>query len=276
MKRFAGGPLFIAIVISGAALAWRLCGIGWGFPDVYEEATSVRKAWGFWGWDGKPFDFNPHFFNYPSFHFYLQFGVQAIVRLFGKLSGRVPDEAAFRAAYYLKPALFVGAGRFLTALLGSLSVFFLYWTGRRLGGARVAVPAALFLALHAVHVEKSRYVEVDVAMTFFVVLSTFYLAGAASGPARRGLFPGSAAIGLAAATKYPGALFLLHVPMAAWLAGRPDPRRVLLALLLAASVFAAASPYVLLDRSAFLRDFGAESVHMQEGHFGGGGGGPLG
>jgi 4-amino-4-deoxy-L-arabinose transferase-like glycosyltransferase len=270
-------PSFIGFLIALLALVLRLHCLDWGFPDVYEEATSVQKAWGFWGWGEEGFDFNPRFFNYPSLYFYLQFGVQALLRAAGRIAGAFPDATAFQAAYHLDPALFVGAGRILTALLGAASVFVLYAIGLAVGGRRVAVPAALFLALHSVHVQKSRFVEVDVAMTFFAVLSLFFAVRHARGERPRAIHLAAAAAGLAAATKYPGALLLLNLPLAEHLRSEPFRiRRVLLALLIAASVFFAASPYVLLDFASFLRDIGAERLHMREGHFGGAGEGVKG
>jgi len=277
VKRRARSPYFIGFWIALLALALRLYRLDWGFPEVYEEATAVQKAWGFWGWGEEGFDFNPRFFNYPSLYFYLQFGVQALLRAGGRIAGAFPDAAAFQAAYHLDPSLFVGAGRLLTALLGAATVFVLFAIGLAAGGSRVAIPAALFLALHSTHVQKSRFVEVDVATTFFAVLSLFFAVRHARGERPRAIHFAAAAAGLAAATKYPGALFLLNLPLAERL--RPEPfriRRVLLAVLIAACVFFAASPYVLLDFASFLRDVGAERLHMREGHFGGTGEGVKG
>jgi len=55
-----------AILIIAAAIL-RIYGIGWGLPQVYEEATPLFKAWEMWGWGAHDsVDLNPHFFNYPS------------------------------------------------------------------------------------------------------------------------------------------------------------------------------------------------------------------
>jgi len=64
----------VALSIVALAVALRAVGIGWGLPDLFEEATPFRKAWDMWGWGhDRGIDFNPHFFNYPTFTFYLQF-----------------------------------------------------------------------------------------------------------------------------------------------------------------------------------------------------------
>ncbi|MFH1278853.1 MAG: phospholipid carrier-dependent glycosyltransferase [Candidatus Eisenbacteria bacterium] len=272
-------PLFIiGAAITLVALGIRAHRLDWGLPDIYEEGTSVEKAWGFWSWDEPGLDLDPHFFNYPSLHFYIQFGVQALLRAGGTITGAFPDEAAFRAAYLARPGVFYLAGRWSTALFGAATVLLVFLVGLRAGGLRTAAPAALFRAFHGLHVQKSRFVEVDVTMTFFVVLSTWLLVRYVSEGKRRDLLAAGLCAGLAASVKYPAALFLLQLPWAEKIRqGAPfRPGRVLAAVLLGGVAFAAASPYVILDFGGFLRDFGAESLHMREGHFGGAGEGVLG
>ena len=64
----------VAVALIVIALALRLRGIDHGLPMVYEEAYPFKKAWEMWGWGPKQaFDLNPHFFNYPSLYFYVQF-----------------------------------------------------------------------------------------------------------------------------------------------------------------------------------------------------------
>src|SRR5262245_21030442 len=61
------------------ALGLRVNGIGWGLPNVYEEATLFKKAWDMWGFGPlRQFDLNPHVFGYPSLGFYLQMAGQAL------------------------------------------------------------------------------------------------------------------------------------------------------------------------------------------------------
>lgn len=259
----------LGLLIALLALLLRLHHIGWGLPDWFEEAVSVKRAWEFWTWGVEGFDFDPRFFIYPSLHFYMQFAVQAILLGGGYLLGAYPDASSFQLAYYVDPGLFLLAGRVLTAVLGSATVFLVFLAGWRLAGASAAVPAALFLAGNAVHVEKSRFVEVDVAMTFFAALSYLFFLKYADRGARRNLWLAAAAVGLAAATKYPGALLIVNLPAALWIRGeRPVSGKLIFSGLLALLVFAAATPYVFLDFDAFRNDFAGQVHHMREGHFG--------
>ena len=68
--------LLVGIVLL-IALYLRGRGIGWGLPMVLEEATPMREAYEIWIelMRGNN-DFNPHFFNYPSFTIYLQMILQ--------------------------------------------------------------------------------------------------------------------------------------------------------------------------------------------------------
>ena len=269
--------VLLVSAVTLAALLLRAHNMEWGFPEVYEEGTSVEKAWGFWAWERPGLDLNPHFFNYPSFHFYIQFGVQALLRMVGDWTGLFPDDGSFRAAWDLRPWLFYLAGRWSSVLFASATVFVLFLAGWRVGGKRIALPAALFLVFHTVHIHKSRFVEVDVAMTFFAALSTLLLLRYIGGGRKRDLYMAGGAVGLAAATKYPAALFLLALPWAELHRGGPFRfRPLLVAAVIAAASFFAASPYVLLDFQGFLGGFGAESLHMKAGHLGVTGGGIVG
>ncbi len=259
------------------AMLLRFLHLDWGLPDCYEEAISLQKAWGFWNWGEEGFDFNPHFFNYPTLYFYMQFGVQLFLRTFGIVSGSMPDADAFRVAYEMKPEVFILAGRTLSALLGSATVYLLYLAARSVGGDRIAIPASLFLAFHTVHLEKSRFLEVDVPATFFGMASLYFLVRFLKGSRRLDLIGAGAAVGLAASIKYPALLLLVNLPVAVWLLGRPFRLLPLLAGCAAAvAFFLLGSPYILLDPAAFLRDFGFESYHMRVGHSGSVGGGLAG
>jgi len=257
------------LLIALFALLLRLHQIDWGLPDWFEEAVSVKRAWGMWTWGEDGFDFNPHFFIYPSLYFYLQFAVQAIVRATGWALRIYPTADSFHAAYYLNSDLFLLAGRTLTALLGSATVWIAFSIGRRLAGMPAAILGALFLALNAVHLEKCRFVEVDVAMTFFAALSFLFLVKYLDDGRHRNVFLAAGAIGLAAATKYPGAILLINIPVALLLRrDRSFIRIVVMSGLVAVLLFVIAAPYVLLDFETFRNDFAGQTYHMKMGHFG--------
>jgi 4-amino-4-deoxy-L-arabinose transferase-like glycosyltransferase len=283
------------------AFGLRLYRIDWGLPQVYEEAYPFKKAWPMWGWEpGTRFDLNPHFFNYPTLYFYLQFLGQGLLFLFLRVLGRVHSVLDYRVLYTLDKTPFYLVGRSITAAFGAATVLVTYQVGRRVGGAATGVLAALLLAVNAVHIAKCQVIEVDVPLTFFLMLTLLYALRILEDPRPRNYVLAGICAGLATSTKYSGLFLVLpillaHV-MACWPAGteRAAPagrarrgrdrragtaagsgalRRVFSRpLLLAGTAFVAAlfltSPYILLDFSSFWEGFNYERLHMKIGHFG--------
>jgi hypothetical protein len=171
----------------------------------------------------------------------------------------------------------------LSALAGVVTVAMLLRTPGRLGGGedRGATGrwAALFLAGCALHVRESRFGTTDAPVTMFVtaaLLASFALVR--QGGVRRAATAGVLA-GLAASTKYPGALACVPVGLAALLApvegaaavsgaGRWTTRLRWAAVAGVASIgaFLLGSPYVALDAGQFMRDLRFEAAHLAAGH----------
>jgi 4-amino-4-deoxy-L-arabinose transferase-like glycosyltransferase len=268
-----------AIVL--VALALRAYGLDWGLPQVYEEATPLRKAWDMWGWGpAAPFDLNPHFFKYPSLTIYVQFLGMGVLFLALKAAGVIASIGDLRVLYIVDPSPFLIMGRSLTALMGVGTVWLVFLLGRRAGGTAVGAAAAFLLAVNPFHVAKCQVVEVDVPLTFFTLLTLWQaVRWMDSGRVSHAVLTGIA-LGLATSAKYTGAF--LVVPVAAallvgWRTRPPEPavgmRRGFWLPLLAAGgagalAFVLTSPYVLLDFPAFWRDLATEREHMEVGHFG--------
>src|SRR4029079_13534361 len=125
----------------------RLVHLRWGLPEIYEEATPVREAIGFWGKPGHNIDLNPHFFKYPSFSFSLHFLVQSAIYLWLSLIGKVGSLADFRQLLEQELARAVLWGPVLSAAIGASVVFPVAMLGRQLGGRRVGLVAALLIAV---------------------------------------------------------------------------------------------------------------------------------
>jgi 4-amino-4-deoxy-L-arabinose transferase-like glycosyltransferase len=261
------------------AVAARLYGIGWGLPHVYEEAKPLKVAWQMWGWGpDASFDANPHFFNYPSFSFYAQLAGQAALYAGMRIAGVVRSTQDFRIRYYTDPTPFYWFGRLIGLVFGALTVLFTYRLGLRCGGAgnggrSVALVASALLAANLYHVTRSQMIEVDVPLTLFVVVTMTLLVSLLDAPTRARYALSGVAAGLAASTKYTGALLLPSLLAAHLLArrarvGRAGRGELLIALSAFAAAFLLASPYVAADFPAFWSDLVAERSHMRLGHFG--------
>jgi hypothetical protein len=128
--------------------------------------------------------------------------------------------------------------------------------------------AALFLALNPLHVAESQTIGVDVPLTFFATWTLVEALRIASADSRGPMIRAGIALGLAASSKYTGAILIVPLLAAVFLAPRRSRASLGLLVLPAFAAFACTSPFVLLDFSSFWRDFRSEGEHMAVGHFG--------
>lgn len=235
--------------ILALAACLRFVGIGSGIPfnvgvdepEILERAVRMMRTG----------DFNPHFFDYPGLYFYLQLAVACLRFLVGATSGEWTSlDQVSTADFYLW-------ARALTALLGTLTVLLVYYIGMR-WGTRYAALAAGLMAVMPIHVRESHYVLTDVPVTFFVTLALLLTLRAAERERASDFAWAGAAAGLAAATKYPGALSLLMPLIAVWMTLNAKPSRLIASLAVlggAAAGFLIGAPYTIIDLPNFLNGY---------------------
>jgi len=261
-------------LILAAACVLRVLYLDRWLPEVYEEATPVFKARDFWGWETGRFDFDPRFFNYPALSFYVHFAFQAAFLVAGFLSRQITSLTEFRQLLGAEVHWFVLLGRGVTVLFDLGTVGATYLLGKRLGGQRSGLLAALLVAVNSLHIRRSQFVLVDIPLVFFAVLALLCMLeiakrGRRSDYLRAGLFTG-----LAAATKYTAGL--LVVPLAAagllravWREESRVPlQRLGLAIVASLVIFILFNPFCLLSFDLFISHFSLEREHMAVGHFG--------
>jgi hypothetical protein len=201
-------------VLAGAA-ALRLVGVRRGEEGA--ETEIVRRAWGMVHGDG----LDPHpFFDDPSLLLYLL----------------APFESWQDAPSYL-------SARIVVVAIGLAGVAAAWWLGERAYGVVAGGVAAVATGVAGVHVAYSRTAVADVVLA---TLLTVALALLVSGRIELA----GVAIGLAAASKWPGALAVVPLVVVAW--GRW--RRLGIAAGLALAAFVAASPFALLHLGESLGD----------------------
>jgi hypothetical protein len=179
------------------------------------------------------------------------------------LSRVIPDEWLFTGDILNQSGLndfnhITAAGRFLAALFDVATVGVIFLIGRLLYGSLVGLLAAAFLALNVMHIQLSHYFAVDPFLTFFVVLSIFFiiLSLRRNHNARRQIvfvLLASAVVGLAIGSKFSAVLLLLPLSVAV-LVNYKSPLRSRFLLLLAAIIivflaFALTNPFAILDWS---------------------------
>jgi len=264
----ATAPILIAtVLVIAIGLALRLWRIGAGLPDFLDEAIPWKTAFRMWT-DEHRVDWNPHFFNYPSLTIYLCLFLQKLLYAVGHALGRYPTPADFLMDYELDPSPMVIAARTLGVAFDAVTLVMVARIGERLHrGAGVA--AAALVALAPTMIATARAIYTDTYMTAFALAALERMLAFRDQGKPAQLAAAAVLAGLAAGSKYPGALAL--VPLA-WVLierrGRHGALPWALACVAAAGVFFITTPFALLDFATFRRDLGFEGFHMASGHLG--------
>jgi hypothetical protein len=251
-----------------AALGLRLWHTAWGLPDFLEEAIPLHVALQMTDPTRGRTDWNPHFFNYPSLAIYIHFAVQQMLFSVGVLLGRYHNFADYLLGFNVDPTPMVIAARLTSTVFDACSVLGLIVLGNRLRPGTGWL-AGLLVACASPMIIAGRSIFTDTVMVTFAIWSLERALSWLEHGGRWRLLSAAALCGLAASSKYPGALML--VPLAL-IVLRREPRRALwlapLCGVMTLLAFLATSPYVLLDRVQFVHDFRFEGMHASTGHLG--------
>jgi hypothetical protein len=266
MRSWAAPAAVVVLALVVRAMGW-----GHGLPEFFDEAEPLRRALKMWR-AGGAVDWNPHFFVYPSLTIYFHLAVQWIEIQVGSALGTYRSVADFLLAFETNPTAQAVVGRVAVTAVDLATVMGSYFLGERLvRGAGLA--AAAFVAVAPTGIETSNALYVEAHLAAFTVWTLERMVT----HQRRGdlgsLLTAGVLAGLAASSKYPGAILALPLCWAA--ASSPmakSPSRVLVAALaamgVAALAFALTSPFVLLDWASARNDlqFAADLAHG--GHLG--------
>ncbi len=233
-----------AILLLALALRWPVPAPSW---THFDEIAFIVLPLGFWSGD-----LNPHYFNYPTFHFYLS----SLLYLLYYLATSAESVEQFVAYHLLVDgrdllALVRGANTLLAvATVGAVACL-----GRRLYGVKAGLLAALILATMPLAVRFAHLAIVDTPAVFWAVMALLWAVRVRQDGRVRDFLVAGIFTGLAGATKYPAGL--VAVPVAtAILLGRPWPlRRSIWVVSGAALSFALTTPFVWLDAGQFWSHF---------------------
>jgi Dolichyl-phosphate-mannose-protein mannosyltransferase len=229
-----------------ATLGLRLWGIKQGLPYSYnsdEARHYVPRAIAYFS-----HDYNPNYFLNPPAYSYL---LNVVFELwFGSAD-------AVSRAYAADPTEVFVVARVVVAVLGTLSVWLTYLAGVRMFNRTVGLAAAAIFGLAFLPIFYSHLALNDAPTLAPVALSLYGTAGVLRNGARRDYVWAGIGCGVAAATKYTGAITfvcLLAACLCDGLSGRTVAQslwRLGLCVAAAAIAFVIANPYSLLDFSAF-------------------------
>ena len=252
---------FLLVFLVALLLRWPLPEPAWLQVD---ERSFVEFPLDFFGGD-----LNPHFFNYPTLHFYL---CAALDYVWFLLSGSDSLENFLAYRWFVDGFDIFVLARALSTVMSVATVVVVWRIGLRLYGPVAGLGAALFLALMPLHVRFAHLAATDSPAVLWVSLSLLYAVCIVQEGRLRDCLCAGLFVGLAGATKYPGALVAIPVGMSALLRW-PTWRNPGLVLAAAASLltFAVTSPYTWLDPGAFwtgLSQMGREHL-LSDMHAGG-------
>jgi 4-amino-4-deoxy-L-arabinose transferase-like glycosyltransferase len=265
-------PLALVLTL---AVVLRVWGLDFGLPHTLarpDEDATVAIALKFFtrSW-------NPGFFDWPSFFFYVSTLAFVVYFQIGRLIGWFPYEVTFLVEASRDQSPLRRITRGLSAAAGVVTVAAVHAIGRAMFGAIDGLLGAFFLAAAALHVRDSHFGVTDVAATCLVTLSFLYTVKFASSRRRADLLRSAILAGLAASTKYnaglvvlPGVLAIVMGPRATESAPREAwTMRIGLAAgygALAIASFFAGTPYALVDRPAFFKALESITAHLRGGH----------
>ncbi len=180
----------LLLLILAIALSLRLTGIGFGLPLRLhpDEWSQVLPALSIF--DG---NLHPRFFYYPSFTVYFYFII------FKSASIILPGVFHFTASN----ASFWLLARIVSALFSTASVFAAYKLCEKIYDEKTGLVAAFLMAIFPLSVRHSHFAIVDIPMTFFVLVSLYFMCAGKEGKTNfKSLIMAGVFCGFAASAKY--------------------------------------------------------------------------
>ena len=262
LSRMASASLVAVLLVAAVT---RIHGLAFGLPALYEpdEPLFVLNAVKL----VHDHTLNPGWFGHPgTTTLYALALVDLLVYGLGLLTGRWTSPATFGQTIYHDAATLWLPDRGFILVCGLLCVYLTFRVARRLYGTPTGLVAALLLAVDPLHIKYSQIVRTDVHATVFMLLCVLAAIDIARQGARASYVMAAIWLGLAIATKWPAGIIGLAIVGACLLRVRdaPDERTVqvrycLLAGAVALIALLFASPYLLLDYPAVLRDLHDEA-----------------
>ncbi len=192
------GILFLAAVL-------RFQGIFWGIPVFDSMVQSYHPD--------EPkilngaYNFPYHILSntdlcYPTFYHYFLGTFSLPVKLIFKISGWSSE------AYILFITIF---SRFISIVLGLGSIFLTFVLAKKLYNEKVGLLSALFISLSLYHVQNSSWATLDVANSFFLVLTIYFAYKMYGDPIRKFYLLTGASLGILIGTKYNGFVVVIFI-----------------------------------------------------------------
>jgi len=247
IKGFFNSVPKIVWLITFVAGLLRFLGIWYGLPLQLnmDEPTLISSV------VGLKDSLNPGHFDWPHLYFYINAIFYAMFSIYKKIFSVVIEENAFVPLYIIS--------RGLSAFFGTISVVAIYFLGKEIVNKKVGIISSLFLAFLPIHVYESHFAKVDVAQTFFSIVSVFFIYKIIKNPTWKYFILSGVFIGLTTSIKYNGALLFLALFIATIMSvskfrdlfSLDYIKKVVLSGIISLITFVIGTPYALLDFKTF-------------------------
>ena len=210
-------------------------------------------------------DPTPEVFYYPYFHTY----VLTLLQLMHGVAAASADVSLHEwlaLQYFWSPELALLTARWVNALCGRATLLLVGGLGREVYGKRVGLIALGLVTVSVLAVSQSPVAGLDVPMTMWYLAAVWAAVRLVSHPTTQGYLWAGVLVGLAASTKYHGALADSAIVAAHLLCGRSlKDRRLWIAGAATVGSFLAGSPHILWIPSAFISGFTELVTHARTG-----------
>ena len=253
----------ITILVIFFAFVLRYFQLNIGLPYLYfwDEPLTASNALQMM----KTGDYNPHFFKYGSLMIYLNLLVDQLYRIYLSLAGGLASVENIRIEadtgwhWTISHPSFYFWNRFLTATMGTATVFITYLISRSICNRWTGIISAFFLAVLPIHIVHSGFVTMDAPVALFVALVALFSILFIDQKKIIYFILSLICVGFATATKYnSGLAILLPIASLIWMSYQDEiPRQKFYWLAvpcLPAVTFFLIMPYAILDFPTFIKD----------------------
>lgn len=274
-------------LLLASALAARIAGLGWGGLSTFhhDERVHLQTAVAFYRgvlntrdiWWGE----KSSLIFYPWFSMYIVASAFWVYTLVGYAVSLLPFLISIQpgvdppslAALARGEALLLG--RLTVVLFGTLNVLVVYKIGRLMGGRRVGLLAAAFLAFNGYHVANCHWLKNDVIAVFFLSLAFFYCVRIFFSRRLSDYVLAALFAALAVASKYNCAPVLLALFMGHWFRSMREGKTLgatlfapylWIAVLIFCSGVVAACPVLYLNGPGFVAEFMRYLTRLSSSH----------
>jgi len=208
-------------------------------------------------------DYNPHFFKYGSLMIYFNVLVDQLYRIYLSLTGDLATNIRIAADtgwhWTISHPNFYFWNRFLTATMGTATVFITYLISRTTCNRWTGIISALFLSVLPIHIVHSGFVTMDAPVALFVSLVALFSTLFIHQKKIIYFILSLICVGFATAIKYnSGLVILLPIASLIWMSYRDEiPRQKFYWLAipgLPSVTFFFIMPYAILDFPNFIKD----------------------